>query len=63
MRIQDLDTIIREEQAAKLGNNIIDCMTKNSMTLENLDEACEIVRNVYRKNATIKGPTEAGPTV
>lgn len=63
MRIQDLDTVIREEQAAKLSNNIVDYMTKNSMTLENLDEACEIVRDVYRKNATIKGPTEAGPTV
>ena len=28
---------------------------QNNMTLENLDEACEIVREVFRKNATMKG--------
>lgn len=52
---EHLDSVCREEQASNLSNVIISCMMSNKMTLENLDEACEIVREVYRKNAVMKG--------
>lgn len=61
MKKEKLDTVLREEQAAKLSNIIVECMTKNFMTLENLDEACVLVDEVFRKNAMLKGPTEADP--
>lgn len=54
---KDLDCICREEHASLLSNVITECMVKNNMTLENLDEAREIVKEAYRKNATIKGNT------
>ncbi len=50
-----LDSVSREEQKAILSNVIFRCMIENHMTLENLDEACEGVKEIYRKNATIKG--------
>lgn len=49
-----LNNIVLEENAARLSNVIIDCMIQNQMTLENLDKACEIVKNIYRKNAIIR---------
>lgn len=52
---KNLDSVSKEEQKAILINAISSCMIKNHMTLENLDEACESVREIYRKNATIKG--------
>lgn len=52
---KNLDSVSKEEQKAILSNAISSCMIKNHMTLENLDEACESVREIYRKNATIKG--------
>lgn len=52
---KNLDSVTREEQKAILINAISRCMIENHMTLENLDEACESVREIYRKNATIKG--------
>lgn len=55
VEVKNLDCISREEKKAILSNTIIDCMKSNSMTLENLDESCEIVKEVYRKNAMIKG--------
>ena len=61
MTNENLDVATREEQAAKLSNNIIECMMQNSMTLENLDEACALVSEIFRKNAMLKGPTEADP--
>lgn len=63
MKKEKLDTALREEQAAKLSNTIVEYMTKNFMTLENLDEACVLVDEVFRKNAMLKGPTEADPVV
>ena len=54
-----IDVIAREEQAAKLSNNIVEYMMQNSMTLENLDEACALVKEVFRKDAMLKGSTEA----
>lgn len=54
METKNLDSISREEKKAILSNTISMCMIKNHMTLENLDEACEIVRQIYRKNATMK---------
>lgn len=56
---QKLDVVTREEKASKLNNVIIECMRSNSMTLENLDDACAIVKEVFRKDAMLKGPTEA----
>lgn len=50
-----LDIEYREMQRSMLSNVISQCMIQNNMTLENLDEACENVREVYRKNATMKG--------
>ena len=37
-----------------LSNAITDCMIQNNMTLEHLDMACDVVRDVYKQNATIK---------
>lgn len=55
MDAKNLDSVSREEQKAILSNAISRCMIENHMTLENLDEAYESVREIYRKNATIKG--------
>lgn len=55
MKAKNLDRVSKEEQKAILSNTISRCMIENHMTLENLDEACESVREIYRKNATIKG--------
>lgn len=55
MDARNLESVSREEQKATLSNTISRCMIENHMTLENLDEACESVREIYRKNATIKG--------
>ena len=63
MTNENLDVATREEQAAKLSNNIIECMMQNSMTLENLDEACVLVKEVFRKDAMLKGSTEADPSL
>lgn len=61
MKKKELDVISREEKSAKLSNIIVEYMMKNSMTLENLDEASVLVEEAFRKNAMLKGPTEADP--
>lgn len=61
MKKERLDVITREEQAAKLSNTIVEYMMQNSMTLENLDEACALVKEVFRKDAMLKGSTEVDP--
>ena len=55
MDVKNLDSVSREEQKAILSNVIFRCMIENHMTLENLDEACEVIREIYRKNAIMKG--------
>ncbi len=55
MAMKMIDRELREDQSAILSNEISQCMIQNNMTLENLDEACKIVREVFRKNATMKG--------
>lgn len=55
LAMEILDREFREKQSVLLSNEISRCMIQNNMTLENLDEACEIVREVFRKNATMKG--------
>lgn len=55
MDIKNLDSFLRKKRAQTLGNVISQCMIENYMTLENLDEACEIIREIYRKNAIMKG--------
>lgn len=55
MEVKNLDCISREEKKSILSNTILECMGNNSMTLENLDESCEIVKEIYRKNALLKG--------
>ena len=49
MDVKNLDSVSREEQKAILSNVISRCM------IENLDEACEVIREIYRKNAIMKG--------
>ena len=51
--MKNLDSVSKVERAAVLHNAIIQCMRENHMTLENLDEAKEMVEVIYRKNATI----------
>lgn len=51
---ENLNTVCLEQRAAILSNAIMDCMMKNGMTLENLDDACTNVREVFRTNATMK---------
>lgn len=53
MDIKNLDSFFKEEKSATLGNVISQCMIENYMTLENLDEASEIIREIYRKNAIL----------
>ena len=53
MDIKNLDSFFKEEKSATLGNVISQCMIENYMTLENLDEACEIIREIFRKNAIL----------
>ena len=55
MDVKNLDSVSREEQKAILSNVISRCMIENQLTLENLDEACEVIREIYRKNAIMKG--------
>ena len=55
MDVKNLDSVSREEQKAILSNVISRCMIENHITLENLDEACEVIREIYRKNAIMKG--------
>lgn len=61
MQKERLDVTTRKEQASILSNTIVECMISNSMTLENLDEACVLVKEVFRKDAMLKGPTKADP--
>lgn len=49
-----LDVIEKEKNVSLLSNGISDCMIANNMTLEHLELACDVVRDVYKKNATIK---------
>ena len=53
MEAKNLDNVSRAEKAATLHNAIVQCMRENHMTLENLDEAKEMVETIYRKNAVI----------
>lgn len=62
MNKKNLDSVCREEKKTILSNLISQCMIENHMTLENLDEACEVVREIYRKNAIMKGGGEADVT-
>lgn len=48
MKAKNLDSVSKEEKKATLSNTISRCMIENHMTLENLDEACEIVREIYK---------------
>lgn len=52
--VKNLDTVSREEKKNILCNCITDCMIQNHMTIENLEEACELVKEVYRANATMR---------
>lgn len=49
-----LDVTEKQKNVSLLSNGITDCMIENNMTLEHLDMACDVVRDVYKKNATIK---------
>ncbi|MGC4018361.1 MAG: hypothetical protein QM793_03460 [Muricomes sp.] len=49
-----MDRVNREEKRNQLCNCITNCMIPNRMTMENLEEACELVRELYHKNATMR---------
>nr|DAI16655.1 MAG TPA: hypothetical protein [Caudoviricetes sp.] len=50
----------KEREAEKLANVIANHMILRSLTLEVLDEAKELVEDVYKSNATMKKPDESG---
>ena len=50
----------KEREAEKLANVIANHMISRSLTLEVLDEAKELVEDVYKSNATMKKPDESG---
>ena len=52
--VKNLDSVAREEKKNILCNCITDCMIQNHMTIENLEEACELVREVYFAKATMR---------
>lgn len=54
METEHLDKADRKQKAMMLSNIISSCMIKQNMTIENLDDACEIVKEVYRKNAMVR---------
>lgn len=54
INVKPLDNVTREENRNLLFNCIADCMIANHMTVENLEEACELVRELYRKDATMR---------
>ena len=49
-----LDVTEKAKNVTLLSNAITDCMIQNNMTLEHLDMACDVVKEVYKKNATMK---------
>lgn len=52
---KNLDSVSRQENAATLSNHITSYMIQHGMTVENLDDACVLVKELYRKDAIIKG--------
>lgn len=54
MKQRELNIITRKENAESLSNTIIMSMMDKRMTLENLDDAVEIVTEAYRKNAALR---------
>ncbi|MDD3746974.1 MAG: hypothetical protein PHD70_14225 [Anaerostipes sp.] len=52
--MEELSSISLQTNASILSNIITDCMMQNGMTLENLDDACTHVRELFRTDATIK---------
>ncbi len=52
--MEELNSVSLQKNASFLSNAITDCMMQHGMTLENLDDACAHVREVFRTDATIK---------
>ena len=50
----------KERESGELANVIRDYMISSSLTLDVLDEAKELVEDVYKSNATMKKPDESG---
>lgn len=53
-RPYELNSVNLIENASILCNVITDCMIKNELTLEALDNACQIVKELYRTDAIIR---------
>lgn len=51
---EDLNSVCLVEKTSVLSNAIAECMIKNEMTLEMLDNACQIVKELYRTDAVIR---------
>lgn len=53
---EHLNTVSKENRTAILTNHISSFMIQNQMTLKDLESAVELVKNLYKENATIKKP-------
>lgn len=53
--MKSIKEIEPDEKTNILANTIMECMRKNNMVLEHLDDATVLIEHAYRKNATIKG--------
>ena len=53
-KVEELNSVSLQKNTSIPSNTITDCMMQHGMTLENLDDACTHVREVFRTDATIK---------
>lgn len=51
--VDTLALVASEKKRLILGDSIIRCMVDNQMSLQDLDNACEIAREYYRKYALL----------
>ena len=51
--VDDLALVAAVKKRLILGDKIIRCMVDNQMTLQDLDNACEDVREFYREQALL----------
>lgn len=50
-----LDSVSKQEKKEMLVNHISPYMIQHNMTIENLDDAVNHIKELYRKNAIMKG--------
>lgn len=57
-KLEHFESLQTEHKVEILSNAITTCMISNEMTFAMLDEAYDVAKEVYRKNAVVK--KEAG---